>query len=45
MLTANEVKLFKVDGYIEQFAKITRLIGFPFVAIKKCEKRETLKEC
>jgi hypothetical protein len=45
ILMANEVKLFRVDGYIEQFAKITRLNGFPFVAIKKCPTLEELKQC
>jgi hypothetical protein len=44
-LGKEETKYYQTDGVFEQFAKITRLTGFPFIKIKKCPNRDEYMQC
>jgi hypothetical protein len=44
-LIKDVVKLYKIDGNYEFSAKILRNSGFPFIAIKKCQKNDDLNDC
>lgn len=39
-LEANQTKFYEIEAIVNQRSKITRLTGFPFVAVKECSKKE-----
>jgi hypothetical protein len=45
VLGNEEVKYYQIVGLYDQFAKITRISGFPFILIKKCSIKDEFMQC
>jgi hypothetical protein len=44
-LEANQTKFYEIDASVNQRSKITRLSGFPFVAVKECSNKQQIRQC